>query len=247
MAKSPKPTEKLQKVLANAGLASRREIERWITQGRVTVDGVRANIGDRVHLKQSIAVDRRVIRLTEQQPTQVLMYHKPIGEICSRQDPQNRPTVFENLPSLPHGRWLSVGRLDINTSGLLLFTNDGALAHQLMHPKSQIEREYLVRISGRVDVEVLERLAQGVVLDDGPARFEHIVEMGGKGVNHWYAVVVMEGRNRLVRRLWQSQGFSVNRLKRVRFGPIFLEQSLKPGCYELLTENQLQQLTALQK
>lgn len=228
-------SEKLQKVLSRAGIASRRTIEVWIADGRILVNGKVAEIGRRVTAKDKIALDGQVLNLpTEKESTRVILYHKPAGEICTRSDPEGRPTVFDYLPKLFQGRWISVGRLDVNTSGLMLFTNDGELANQLMHPSSGFGREYAVRVLGEVTDSMLDRLLRGVRLEDGNAHFEDIVDSGGKGANHWYHVVVMEGRNRLVRRLWESQGVQVSRLKRVRFGPIFLEASLRQGRWREL-------------
>ena len=221
--------QKLQKVLANLGLGSRRKMERWIEAGRVTVDGSVATLGDRVHAGQALRLDGKPLEVDAAEQVRVLLYHKPVREVCSRDDPEGRKTVFERLPKLKSGRWISVGRLDFNTSGVLLFTTDGALANALMHPSSAIEREYLVRVMGRVDEPMLERLRDGVELDDGPARFSDIQEGGGDGINRFFYVVLMEGRNREVRRLWESQGTTVSRLKRVRYGEVFLPSKLKKG------------------
>ena len=221
--------QKLQKVLANLGLGSRRKMERWIEDGRVTVDGSVATLGDRVHAGQALRLDGKPLEVDAAEQVRVLLYHKPVREVCSRDDPEGRKTVFERLPKLKTGRWISVGRLDFNTSGVLLFTTDGALANALMHPSSAIEREYLVRVMGRVDEPMLERLKDGVKLDDGPARFSDIQEGGGDGINRFFYVVLMEGRNREVRRLWESQGTTVSRLKRVRYGEVFLPSKLKKG------------------
>ena len=221
--------QKLQKVLANLGLGSRRKMERCIEEGRVTVDGSVATLGDRVHAGQALRLDGKPLEVDAAEQVRVLLYHKPVREVCSRDDPEGRKTVFERLPKLKSGRWISVGRLDFNTSGVLLFTTDGALANALMHPSSAIEREYLVRVMGRVDEPMLERLKDGVELDDGPARFSDIQEGGGDGINRFFYVVLMEGRNREVRRLWESQGTTVSRLKRVRYGEVFLPSKLKKG------------------
>ena len=221
--------QKLQKVLANLGLGSRRKMERWILEGRVTVDGSVATLGDRVHAGQVLRLDGKPLEVDAAEQVRVLLYHKPVREVCSRDDPEGRKTVFERLPKLKSGRWISVGRLDFNTSGVLLFTTDGRLANALMHPSSAIEREYLVRVMGRVDEPMLERLKHGVELDDGPARFSDIQEGGGDGINRFFYVVLMEGRNREVRRLWESQGTTVSRLKRVRYGEVFLPSKLKKG------------------
>ena len=223
-------SEKLQKVLAAAGLGSRRGMEQWIAAGRVTINGRVAKLGDRVGGDENILVDgRKLSRPRQKKRLRVLLYHKPEGEICSRSDPAGRPTVFDRLPALSGERWVSVGRLDLNTSGLLLFTNDGELANRLMHPSSNIDREYLVRVHGEVADEALQRLRQGVLLEDGVARFTDIVPGESLGANRWFTVVLMEGRNREVRRLWESQGVAVNRLKRVRFGPIFCPSYVRQG------------------
>ena len=221
--------QKLQKVLANLGWGSRRKMERWIEAGRGTLDGTVARLGDRVRSGQSVRLDGKSVEWEGAEQVRVLLYHKPAREVCSRSDLENRRTVFERLPELKQGRWVSVGRLDFNTSGVLLFTTDGALANALMHPSSAIEREYLVRVMGRVDDAMLERLRFGVELDDGPARFSDIQEAGGYGINRFFYVVLMEGRNREVRRLWESQGCTVSRLKRVRYGEVFLPSKLKKG------------------
>lgn len=229
---APEPEEKgekLHKALANLGWGSRRKMEQWISEGRVTIDGAVARLGDRVRAGQSVRLDGKPVDLEEAREVRVLLYHKPVREVCSRHDPEGRNTVFERLPNLKSGRWISVGRLDFNTSGVLLFTTDGALANALMHPSNAIEREYLVRVMGRVDDPMLERLKSGVELDDGPARFSDIQEGGGEGINRFFYVVLMEGRNREVRRLWESQGLTVSRLKRVRYGEVFLPSKLKKG------------------
>lgn len=221
--------EKLQKVLAHLGLGSRRQIEGWIEEGRLTIDGLTARLGDRVRGGQAVRLDGKSIALDAASQVRVLLYHKPLREVCSRNDPEGRKTVFERLPRLKSGRWISVGRLDFNTTGVLLFTTDGDLAHALMHPSAAIEREYLVRVMGRVDDDVLQRLKEGVQLDDGPARFSDIQEGGGDGINRFFYVVLTEGRNREVRRLWESQGLTVSRLKRVRYGEVFMPSKLKKG------------------
>jgi 23S rRNA pseudouridine2605 synthase len=227
-------TEKLQKILAAAGLGSRREIEGWIKAGRVTVDGKTAQIGDRITTDAKVYVDSREIKLikSQEKKLRVLLYHKPEGEICSRSDPEKRPTVFDRLPLLRNGRWIAVGRLDFNTSGVLLLTNDGELANRLMHPSAEIEREYAVRIQGDVSKPMLNQLKKGVQLDDGMANFDDIIDGGGEGANHWYHVVVRQGRNRLVRRLWESQAVRVSRLIRVRFGDVTLPRHLPRGRWE---------------
>ncbi len=233
--------EKLQKVLARAGLGSRREMERVIEAGRVVVDGQKAKLGDRVSLDAKIEVDGRRLKLAS--PTQhrprVLLYNKPEGEICSRSDPEGRKTVYDSLPQLHGERWISVGRLDFNTSGLLLFTNDGELANRLMHPSSVIDREYLIRIQGDVDDDMKQRLRDGVLLDDGVAKFTDIVDGAGEGRNRWFYCVVMEGRNREVRRLWESQGVKVSRLKRVRYGNIFIPSHVRVGQWIELNDREV--------
>lgn len=232
------PREKLQKMLARAGLGSRREIETWIEAGRVEVNGEIAKLGDRAGPADQIRVDGRLLPAIalETPRTRVLAYHKPEGEVTTRSDPEGRPTVFERLPRLRGSRWVSIGRLDINTQGLLLLTNDGELANRLMHPSREIEREYAVRVLGEVDDAVLARLRQGVELEDGKARFDDIVEAGGSGANRWYHVVIKEGRHREVRRLWESQGVTVSRLMRVRYGAVALPPGLRAGDWRELDE-----------
>jgi 23S rRNA pseudouridine2605 synthase len=232
---------RLQKLLAQSGLGSRRTIEEWIRDGRVTVAGHVARLGDRALPGDDIRLDGR--KLEVQGPpaaAEVLLYYKPLGEVTTRRDPQRRPTVFERLPPPQQGRWIVVGRLDVNTSGLLLFTTDGALAHRLMHPSGDLEREYLVRVRGCPDEEVIRRLLDGLTLEDGPARFDRITRadesqpaMGrqrrrGSGYTT-FRVVLHEGRNREVRRLWEAAGFEVSRLKRIRYGPFALPQDMRPG------------------
>ncbi|MBP8237023.1 MAG: pseudouridine synthase [Pseudomonas sp.] len=234
--------EKLQKVMARMGLASRREIEAWISAGRVKVNGAIASLGVRVDLHDAIAVDGKVIRREEaaESVRRVIIYNKPEGEICTRDDPEGRPTVFDRLPRPKEGRWINIGRLDINTTGLLMFTTDGELANRLMHPSFQMDREYAVRVRGEVDDEMIERLKAGVMLEDGPAKFTDIrVAPGGVGFNHWYHCVVMEGRNREVRRLWESQGLVVSRLKRVRFGPVFITSDLTMGRWREMGQREV--------
>jgi 23S rRNA pseudouridine2605 synthase len=234
--------EKLQKVLARAGLGSRRDMEKLIGGNRVTVNGKIAHVGDRVGERDRILVDGHPIALksAQERRPRVLIYNKPEGEICSISDPEGRPTVFERLPKLKGERWISVGRLDFNTSGLLLFTTDGELANALMHPSSNIDREYLCRVLGEVDEELLNRLRTGVQLDDGVARFTDISEGGSdeSAANRWYYVCLMEGRNREVRRLWESQNVKVSRLKRVRYGPVFLPPRLKQGQWQEMPAEQ---------
>ena len=243
-------SEKLQKVLANQGLGSRREMERGIEAGRVSVDGKIATLGDRVEQGQQIRVDGHLLSRQAEKPVcRVLMYNKPEGELCSRHDPEGRPTVFDRLPAIRVGRWIAVGRLDINTSGLLLFTNDGELANRLMHPKCEVEREYAVRVFGEVSGKTLNTLTKGVELEDGLARFTEIKARSKpageeESMNRWYNVTLSEGRNREVRRLWESQEMQVSRLVRVRYGPVELQKRLPQGAW---VELPLEQLNALRK
>lgn len=235
--------EKLQKVLARAGLGSRREMERAIESGIVRVNNQVASLGDRVSASDKIFFNgQRVIQNPIASRRRVVLYNKPEGEICSRSDPEGRRTVYESLPPLKGERWISVGRLDFNTSGLLLFTNDGELANRLMHPSSVIDREYLVRVQGDVTDEMKQRLLEGVLLDDGVARFTDIVDGAGEGRNRWFYCVVMEGRNREVRRLWESQGVKVSRLKRVRYGNIFIPSHVRVGQWIDLSEREIADL-----
>ncbi len=239
-------SEKLQKVLARAGIGSRREMEQWIAAGRIKVDGKLATLGDRVGPHQRIEVDGRPLKVEalKEPERRVLIYYKPVGEITSRNDPQQRPVVFDRLPPLESGRWISVGRLDVNTSGLLLFTTDGELANRLMHPSYGIDREYAVRVFGEVTPEMMQALTTGVQLEDGLARFERIEPISEGSANEWFRVVLREGRKREVRRLWESQGLKVSRLIRIRFGPIELPRDmsrgdtreLSPGAVRLLYE-----------
>ena len=237
-------SEKLQKVLARAGLGSRREMEAWIEAGRVSVNGQMAHLGMRVEESDKIRVDGHLLapQAVEAGRLRVLIYHKPSGEICSRSDPEGRPTIFEHLPNLRNGRWVAVGRLDFNTSGLLLLTNDGDLANRLMHPSQEFEREYAVRVKGQVDDFMLDRLRRGVELEDGPAKFERISDAGGEGSNHWYHVVIKEGRNREVRRMWESQEVVVSRLIRIRFGPVELPRNLPHGRWREVEGKDLKEL-----
>ena len=241
----PVAGEKLQKVLARAGYGSRREMERWIEARRIMVNGKAATLGDRVGDRDRISVDGRPLATGAAEEVRCILYHKPTGEICSRDDPEGRPTVFRRLPPLKPGRWISVGRLDFNTSGLLLFTTDGELANGLMHPSSQVEREYMVRVMGEVKPDMLQSMLEGVMLDDGVARFTDIQEGEGDGINRWYYVVLMEGRNREVRRLWESQGLTVSRLKRVRYGNIFIPSRVKQGQWQEMDEADIKSLYRL--
>lgn len=233
--------EKLQKVLARSGCGSRREMERVIESGQVSLNGEMAKLGDRVKEGDKVELNGRPVQLLfgSESQCRVLIYNKPIGEVCTRHDPEGRPTVFDNLPPLKQGRWIIIGRLDINTTGLLLFTTDGELANRMMHPSANIDREYAVRVLGEVDEAMLERLKQGVLLDDGMAKFSDVRYFDGEGANKWYHCVVMEGRNREVRRLWESQGIQVNRLKRVRFGPVFLPSDVKVGTWRELGNKEI--------
>lgn len=226
-----KDSEKLQKVLARAGKGSRREIEALISAGRVSVDGNNAYLGDRVEGTEQIRIDGHQVKLTAQEDDlcRILMYNKPEGEMCTRKDPEGRITVFDRLPPLETGRWVAVGRLDINTSGMLLFTTDGELANRLMHPSQKVEREYAVRVFGEINEAMLQTLRAGVKLEDGMARFQKITYRGGEGRNHWFHVVLSEGRNREVRRLWESQDVQVSRLIRVRYGDMEMQRQLPLG------------------
>jgi len=221
-------------------------METWIAAGRVKTNGVAAKLGDRVEPNDKIVVDGKPLsfRITqkEQIATRVIAYHKDVGTICTRSDPEQRETIFSHLPPLKNGRWVAIGRLDISTSGLYLLTTDGELAHALMHPSRQIEREYMVRILGKVENDILLKLTAGVSLEDGDAKFEKIVDAGGEGANHWYRVTLCEGRNREVRRLWESQGLTVSRLSRIRFGPISLSKHLRRGRWEDLAPQQIADL-----
>lgn len=258
---SPPPTaERLQKVLAGLGLGSRRAVEDWIRDGRVLVNGVRAELGQRVAAGDRISVDGREVDLaaaigsgdaaatgaaakgaaaagdaagTPSATRAVLGYHKPVGEVTTRSDPQGRPTVFDRLPPPPSGRWIVVGRLDFNTSGLLLFTNDGDLAHRLMHPSSEVPREYRVRVAGQPSAATLARLSRGIELEDGPARFDRLEPVTTSGAAE-FRVTLHEGRNREVRRMWGAVGHDVLRLARLRFGPVSLPEDLRPGQARLL-------------
>ncbi|AMG29591.1 23S rRNA pseudouridine(2605) synthase RluB [Grimontia hollisae] len=244
-------SEKLQKVLARAGLGSRREIESMIQAGRVSVNGVVAKLGDRLEdLNAAIRVDGHHVSVSasSEQVCRVLAYNKPEGELCTRSDPEGRRTVFDRLPRLNGARWVAVGRLDANTSGLLLFTTDGELANRLMHPSRQVQREYMVRVFGEVNEQMVKNLVRGVELEDGEARFEDVVYAGGEGANHTFYVVITEGRNREVRRLWETQGVTVSRLKRVRYGDIYLSKELPRGGWmelELKDVNYLREMVEL--
>ena len=239
-------SEKLQKVLARAGVGSRREMETVISEGRVSVNGKVATLGDRVEAKDVIRVDGHQISVPTLNDVicRVLAYHKPEGEVCTRHDPEGRPTVFDRLPRIKDSRWVAVGRLDVNTSGLLLFTTDGELANRLMHPSHEVEREYAVRVFGEVTEGMLQKLRRGVQLEDGPAKFDKITAGGGEGLNQWFNVTLCEGRNREVRRLWESLEVQVSRLMRIRYGDIKLDKTLPRGGW---AELELPQVNYLRK
>ncbi|MEC8299360.1 MAG: pseudouridine synthase [Pseudomonadota bacterium] len=247
MKENPK-SEKLQKVLANQGLGSRREIEGWIDSKRIYVNGKLAKLGDRVVMSDEIKVDGR-LQKNKAKNHRYLLYNKPAGEICSQRDQKNRKRVFDTLPKLRGQRWISVGRLDVNTSGLLLFSTDGLLANKLMHPSSRIEREYAVRVLGDVQPSCIAAMKSGVVIDNTLMKFSDIQKSStresDKRANHWFYVVLMEGRNREVRKLWESQGYVVSRLKRVRYGTFFIPSSVRVGQYKELGKNDVRALHVL--
>ena len=235
---------RIHKILADHGIGSRRGIESLIKQRKVKVNGELATLGQLVSEHEIFEVEGRTVRLSKKDPSKkrILMYNKKVGEISSRNDPDHKKTIFDSLPKLKSGRWVSVGRLDINTSGLILFTNDGSLANQLMHPSSNIEREYIARVHGQVTDQILNNLMKGVKLEDGFAKFTD-VQGGRKGnTNQWFAMVIMEGRTREVRRLWESQGLEISRLKRVRYGSLFLPASLKQGAFKELSKSEISTL-----
>ncbi|WP_081908780.1 23S rRNA pseudouridine(2605) synthase RluB [Ferriphaselus sp. R-1] len=238
--------ERLQKVLAQAGVGSRREMEEWITAGRVTVNGEVATLGMRVHEGDEVRVGKRWINVKAPgaELPRVLLYHKPEGEIVSRDDPEKRATVFDKLPRLRGLKWIAIGRLDFNTSGLLIFTTSGELANRLMHPRFEVEREYAVRVQGEMTVEQTLQMTKGggVELEDGPVKFERLVDEGGEGFNHWYRIVIKEGRNREVRRTFEALGLPVSRLIRVRFGIVNLPPSIKRGKMAELGEGEVKQV-----
>jgi 23S rRNA pseudouridine2605 synthase len=239
-------THKLHKLLAQAGLGSRREMEELIAAGSVTINGRVATIGDRAGPDDIVRVGKRTIHFKSgARPPRVILYHKPEGEIVSHDDPEGRPSVFDKLPQLRSSKWISIGRLDYNTSGLLIFTTDGELANRLMHPRFEVEREYTVRIMGRLTPEVVAQLTNGIELDDGLAKFDHLSDQGGEGSNHWYRVILKEGKNREVRRMFEAVGMMVSRLMRVRFGPINLPPRLTRGKWMELDEVEIKRLLAL--
>jgi len=239
-------SERLQKLLAGAGHGSRRGIEEWIRAGRVSINGRTASLGDRATQDDQVCLDGKPLDLGGRAVSnEVLLYHKPVGEVTTRNDPEGRPTVFERLPPAASGRWIVVGRLDVNTSGLLLFTNDGELAHRLMHPSSEVEREYRVRLRGTPSAAVLERLRRGVELDDGRASFDRIEPESAEGSHSWFRVCLHEGRNREVRRLFEHEGFEVSRLSRIRYGSIELPKDLRAGGFERLDASKVGQLSKL--
>lgn len=237
-------SERIQKALAQAGHGSRRQVEAWVQEGRINVNGKVATLGIHITEDDRVMLDGKQLRLKYKQelPLKVIIYHKPVGEICTRNDPEKRATIYDNLPKLRGGRWVSVGRLDVNTSGLLLLTTSGELANKLMHPSAGIEREYAVRVLGEVDRDMIKQMREGVELDDGKASFDTIRDAGGQGANHWYHVILKEGRKREVRRLWESQGITVSRLIRVRFGDITLPRGLAAGKLTDLDEVGLNKL-----
>lgn len=226
----PEPTQRLHKLLALAGLGSRRDMEELIASGRVTVNGQVAVVGQGVTEHDVVRLDSRPLRLSfEAELPQVLIYHKPEGEIVSQDDPEGRASVFDKLPKIKHGKWIAIGRLDMNTSGLLIFTTSGELANHFMHPRYEVEREYAVRIFGELTEGQMAQLKEGIELEDGPANFDSITPQGGEGANHWYQVILREGRNREVRRLFEAFQLPVSRLMRVRFGPVNLPPRVKRG------------------
>ena len=235
--------ERIQKILSSEGIASRRQAENLIREGRIKVNGLEAILGMSISRHDLIEIDGKKIEISEgKKALRVLMYNKKIGEISTTKDSLDRPSVFQSLPKIINGKWISVGRLDINTSGLMLFTNDGKFANKLMHPSSNIEREYVARIRGKVETDHIRELLEGVNLEDGKASFSDI-QPGRKGkTNQWFAMVIMEGRTREVRRMWESLGFAVSRLKRVRIGGLFLPANIKQGKYKELSEKEIKSI-----
>ena len=245
---APVEPERLQKVLAQMGLASRREIEEWVVAGRILVNDKPAELGQKIGPGDRVKCNGKLVPLRfDTRTPRLIMYHKPDGEIVSRDDPEGRPTVFDRLPMLRKGRWIAIGRLDFNTSGLLLFTNDGTLANLLMHPRYELEREYAVRLLGQLTDEQAESLRSGIQLDDGVARFNALRDEGGEGINHWYRVTLSEGRNREVRRMFEAVGLTVSRLMRVRYGPVALPSKLKRGMWMDLPEAEVCEIAGLPK
>ncbi|MCY3731058.1 MAG: pseudouridine synthase [Rhodospirillaceae bacterium] len=240
-------TQKLQKVLAGRGLGSRREVEGWIASGRVTVNGKTAHLGQRVGEGDIIALDGRKLGARSHEPSRVLVLNKAAGVICTRRDPQGRRSVFEGLPKLRTGRWIAIGRLDIQTTGLLLLTTDGALAHRMMHPSTGLDREYAVRVDALLGDQELQALTAGLIVDGERQRFSDVRYYDGSGRNHWYHVVLMEGRNREVRKLFEGVGARVSRLKRVRYGPVMLPSRLKRGALAEMEQSDLENLYKLLK
>ena len=242
--------EKLQKFLANRGYGSRRQIEQWISDGRVRLNNSVAKIGDRVSINDSIFLDNKKVRSRELVETHIIVYNKPEGLVSTTKDTKGRPLVFDNLPPLKRGKWISVGRLDINTSGLMLFTTNGELANRLMHPKYSIDRKYLVRVYGKVEKKNIEALKKGILIGDEYSRFKSIefkneVLKDQVRLNNWFQVTLGSGKNREVRSLWESQGFEVSRLKRISYGPVILPSFVRPGNYTYLSEKEVAQLANL--
>ena len=242
--------EKLQKFLANRGYGSRRQVEQWISDGRVRLNNSVAKIGDRVSINDSIFLDNKKVRSRELVETHIIVYNKPEGLVSTTKDTRGRPLVFDNLPPLKRGKWISVGRLDINTSGLMLFTTNGELANRLMHPKYSIDRKYLVRVYGKVEKKNIEALKKGILIGDEYSRFKNIeykneVLKDQVRLNNWFQVTLGSGKNREVRSLWESQGFEVSRLKRISYGPVILPSFVRPGTYTYLSEKEVVQLANL--
>jgi len=244
----PGDSEKIQKVLARKGLASRRKVEEWLKEGRIVVNGKTAKLGDRITADDKVIVDGKPVRhLHQQQRSRVIIYHKPTGEVCTRNDPDGRKTIFDHLPRVGGGRWIAIGRLDINTSGIILLTTDGDLANRLMHPRSEIERTYAVRVMGEVELEKIQSLTKGIMLDDGLAKFDSVVAAGGEGINRWYHVSLHSGRNREVRRLWEAVDAQVSRLIRISFAGIALPRNLRIGKRQELSPDDVKRLRELVK